>query len=81
VDRLEAPQRGEALQLISHLRCNHRDARRDILERPAVELGVIAGTGTVNPIGSILVPEEDDGIVSLESAKLEGMTNFLVAPN
>ena len=50
------------------------------LPPPAVELGVIAGTGTVNPIGSIIVPDEDDGMVSLASTKLEGMTDFLVVP-
>jgi triacylglycerol lipase len=51
------------------------------LPPPAVELGVIAGTGTVNPIGSIVVPNEDDGTVSLASTKLEGMTDFLIVPN
>jgi hypothetical protein len=43
-----------------------------------VELGVIAATGSVNPIGSIVIPNEDDGMVSLESTKLDGMTDFLV---
>jgi triacylglycerol lipase len=51
------------------------------LPPPAVELGVIAGTGTVNPIGSIVVPNEDDGMVSLASTRLEGMADFLVVPS
>jgi pimeloyl-ACP methyl ester carboxylesterase len=50
------------------------------LPPPAVELGVIAGTGTVNPIGSIVIPDEDDGMVSLASTALEGMTDFLAVP-
>ena len=48
------------------------------LPAPDVELGVIAATGSVNPIGSILIPNEDDGMVSLESTKVNGMTDFLV---
>ncbi len=48
------------------------------LPPPAVEVGVIAGTGSVNPVGSVLLPAEDDGTVSVASTKLEGMTDFLV---
>jgi hypothetical protein len=35
----------------------------------------------VNPIGSLLIPEDDDGTVSVSSAKLDGMTDFLVVPS
>jgi hypothetical protein len=41
---------------------------------------VIAGTSTVNPLGSGLIPGEDDGTVSLASARLEGMSDFLALP-
>ena len=54
------------------------DSLPNRLPAPNVEIGVIAATGSVNPIGSVLIPNEDDGMVSLESTKLEGMADFLV---
>jgi len=42
------------------------------------ELGVITGNHSLNPIGSIMIPGEDDGTVAVESAKVEGMRDFLV---
>jgi triacylglycerol lipase len=54
------------------------DSLPNRLPAPSVEIGVIAATGSVNPIGSILIPNEDDGMVSLESTKLDGMADFLV---
>jgi triacylglycerol lipase len=42
------------------------------------ELGVIAGNRSWNPFFSTMIPGVDDGIVSIESAKIEGMKDFLV---
>ncbi len=44
------------------------------------DVGIITGSRTVNPILSFLINGRDDGKVSVENAKLEGMTDFLVVP-
>ncbi|MGI9205742.1 MAG: esterase/lipase family protein [Woeseiaceae bacterium] len=44
------------------------------------ELGVIAGTGTINPIMSAVLPDHDDGKVTVERTKADGMSDFLVVP-
>lgn len=43
-------------------------------------VGVIAGTRTFNPILSQYLPNPDDGKVSVENTKVEGMTDFVVVP-
>lgn len=45
------------------------------------EVGVITGTATVNPINSWLIPGPDDGKVSVDRAKVSGMTDFLALPH
>ncbi len=44
------------------------------------ELGVITGSRTINFILSTLIEGRDDGKVSIESAKLAGMSDFMVMP-
>ena len=44
------------------------------------ELGIVMGTRSINPVGSLLIPGRDDGTVSIESSKLKGMADFIEVP-
>ena len=59
------------------------DSLPNRLGPPTYELGVIAGSNgkhALNPLGAWLLSGEHDGTVSAESAKLDGMSSFLVLP-
>ncbi|HET9448878.1 MAG TPA: alpha/beta fold hydrolase [Steroidobacteraceae bacterium] len=58
----------------------HEDSAPRSLGSPSFDVGIITGSRTVNPFLSLLIPGDDDGKVSIESAKLEGMTGFCVMP-
>jgi triacylglycerol lipase len=45
------------------------------------EVGIIAGTKTINFMLSQYLPNPDDGKVSLERTKVEGMADFITVPH
>lgn len=44
------------------------------------EVGIIAGTARANPLFDGILASPNDGAVTVESARLEGMRDFLVVP-
>jgi pimeloyl-ACP methyl ester carboxylesterase len=57
------------------------DSLPNRLPSPHFEVGVIAGTRSVNPLGTLVIRGRSDGTVSLESARLEGMADFAAVPS
>jgi triacylglycerol lipase len=47
------------------------------LPPPDFEVGVIAGTGSINPLGDALIAGANDGTVSVASTQLAGMRDFI----
>jgi len=52
----------------------------ELLGKVNYELGIIAGNKTASFIGSYIIGKENDGKVSVESTKLEGMKEHIVIP-
>ena len=50
------------------------------LGTPDFEFAVIAGNRTIDPVTSAVLDDPDDGKVSVEDTKLEGMRDFIVVP-
>ncbi len=51
------------------------------LGKAEFEVGIVAGTKTINPILSLSLDNPDDGKVSLEKTKVEGMSDFIAVPH
>jgi triacylglycerol lipase len=56
----------------------NKDSIPNQLRSVNFDLGIITGDRTINPINSFMIPGKDDGKVSIQSAKVRGMKDFLV---
>jgi len=56
------------------------DSLPNTLAPVSAEIGIIAGNRSFNPLFSAIIFGDDDGKVSVESAKLDEMADFLIVP-
>jgi triacylglycerol lipase len=59
------------------LRTRGNDPIND-LKNVGAQVGIIAGSGSWNPLFSAILPGDDDGKVAVERTRLPGMTDFLI---
>lgn len=62
------------------LTTDYSNALNEILGEVNYELGIIAGTSTIDPFSSYLLPKPNDGKVSVESTKVKGMSAHIMLP-
>lgn len=58
----------------------NKESVPNTLGSASFELGIIAGTRTLNPILSLMLPNPDDGKVSVENTKIKGMVDHITLP-
>ncbi len=56
----------------------NQDLVKNLFGEVDYPLGIIAGNRTIDPLSSAIIPNEDDGKVSINSTKLEGMSDHIV---